>query len=208
MPCTSCGRGDKDRKRCLLAYNLGKPIYSQGGGIWRFGNKWYWYGAHYDEADRRAVPLANKPRQSQLTGWTSEVITGNAISVDNPESPRINHDNTRNDRMFATGEKSLLITDTKPFERKVSQKIADVPDGIYRLSLKVRGSGDFGKLTLSVLNGKNRQTLDLKGPGEEWRAASLDSLQYGGEVVIEIEAVGKSGAKAIIDDIELRGMTH
>jgi hypothetical protein len=28
----------------------GTPIYSQGGGIFRFNNKYYWYGVHYKEA--------------------------------------------------------------------------------------------------------------------------------------------------------------
>ncbi len=28
----------------------GNPIYSQGGGIFKFGSKWYWYGVKYAEA--------------------------------------------------------------------------------------------------------------------------------------------------------------
>lgn len=35
----------------------GKPIYSQGGGIFRFGNRYYWYGVHYRGAETyRADP--------------------------------------------------------------------------------------------------------------------------------------------------------
>ena len=29
----------------------GNPIYSQGGGVFRFGDTWYWYGVRYDGAE-------------------------------------------------------------------------------------------------------------------------------------------------------------
>jgi len=29
----------------------GNPIYSQGGGVFRFGSTWYWYGVHYAGAE-------------------------------------------------------------------------------------------------------------------------------------------------------------
>ncbi|MDE6036728.1 MAG: family 43 glycosylhydrolase, partial [Duncaniella sp.] len=46
------------------------------------------------EADRRTVPLSVKPRQAELTGWTTEVISGNRVEIDNPDSPQLNYFNT------------------------------------------------------------------------------------------------------------------
>lgn len=49
----------------------GQPIYSQGGGIFRFKDpasgteKYYWYGVHYKEAEAyRADPSVTQPRSS------------------------------------------------------------------------------------------------------------------------------------------------
>ncbi|WP_462279252.1 family 43 glycosylhydrolase [Ferruginibacter sp.] len=67
----------------------GQPIYSQGGGIFRFANpvtgieKYYWYGVHYEEADiYRNNPSVTQPRASfksvtcyssvDLVNWTFE----------------------------------------------------------------------------------------------------------------------------------------
>ncbi|HNY32611.1 MAG TPA: family 43 glycosylhydrolase [Fibrobacteria bacterium] len=33
----------------------GKPIYSQGGGVYKFGDTWYWYGVHYAGAETYAA---------------------------------------------------------------------------------------------------------------------------------------------------------
>jgi hypothetical protein len=33
----------------------GNPIYSQGGGVFRFGSTWYWYGVHYAGAETYAA---------------------------------------------------------------------------------------------------------------------------------------------------------
>lgn len=48
--------------------STGNPIYSQGGGIFKFpdpvlGNvKYYWYGVHYNEAETyRAMPTVTLP---------------------------------------------------------------------------------------------------------------------------------------------------
>ncbi len=41
----------------------GKPLYSQGGGIFKFGSKYYWYGVHYAEADLyRNNPSITQPK--------------------------------------------------------------------------------------------------------------------------------------------------
>ena len=46
----------------------GNPLYSQGGGIWKFGGKWYWYGVHYAGAETYA---ANPAKQNSDTRFVS-----------------------------------------------------------------------------------------------------------------------------------------
>lgn len=157
------------------------------------------------EADRRQVPLDRKPRQEQLTGWTTEVIMGNAISLDNPDSPRINYDNSREDRRFATGEKSLLITDTKPFVRTVTQTIPNVQNGDYTLSLKLLNRGGFDSLKAVVVTASGREVFDLRDDSTgNWRKESFNLPLPAGDVTITINAEGQADALAVIDDIELR----
>lgn len=68
----------------------GQPIYSQGGGIFKFNNKYYWYGVHYAEADfYRNNPSITQQKATfesvtcyssiDLTNWTFEgdVLTKN-----------------------------------------------------------------------------------------------------------------------------------
>ncbi|MFJ6651882.1 family 43 glycosylhydrolase [Microbacterium sp. NPDC091313] len=76
----------------------GNPIYSQGGGIFQFGDTYYWYGVHYAEAESyRADPsrayststFASIPVYSSkdLVHWTFEndvATTETALTV--PES--------------------------------------------------------------------------------------------------------------------------
>ncbi|KQM77020.1 beta-xylosidase [Pedobacter sp. Leaf216] len=67
----------------------GKPIYSQGGGIFKFADpktgikKYYWYGVHYAEADiYRNTPFITQPKNTfesvtcysstDLVNWTFE----------------------------------------------------------------------------------------------------------------------------------------
>lgn len=68
----------------------GQPINSQGGGIFKFGDKYYWYGVHYAEADLyRNNPSITQPKatfesvtcysSTDLTNWVFEgdVLTKN-----------------------------------------------------------------------------------------------------------------------------------
>jgi len=52
----------------------GKPIYSQGGGIFKFGSTWYWYGVHYAGAETYAanpVKLNSDTRFVSVTCYSS-----------------------------------------------------------------------------------------------------------------------------------------
>ncbi len=46
----------------------GNPIYSQGGGVFKFGDTWYWYGVHYAGAETYA---ANPSKQNSDTRFVS-----------------------------------------------------------------------------------------------------------------------------------------
>src|SRR5690606_6533376 len=105
------------------------------------------------EADRRHIPSIEKPVQEQLLGWTTKVYEGNTIVIGSSDSPVLNYFNTRDDRKFVIGEKSLQISDKIDFKRKVYQIIESSPfvkleDGRYTLTAKVRNSSGFNKLEM------------------------------------------------------------
>jgi hypothetical protein len=47
----------------------GNSIYSQGGGIFRFGDTYYWYGVHYQEAE----PYRNSPSRTYGTSTFASI---------------------------------------------------------------------------------------------------------------------------------------
>lgn len=49
----------------------GKPIYSQGGGIYKFGDKYYWYGIKY----KQAPEYAQNPQEGKREGSSFEAFT-------------------------------------------------------------------------------------------------------------------------------------
>ncbi|MFT4090273.1 MAG: family 43 glycosylhydrolase [Asticcacaulis sp.] len=52
----------------------GTPIYSQGGGILQVGERYYWYGAKYEEAETYAQkpdPVPTNPHFSSVTVYSS-----------------------------------------------------------------------------------------------------------------------------------------
>ncbi|MBK6829196.1 MAG: hypothetical protein IPG86_21205 [Chitinophagaceae bacterium] len=100
------------------------------------------------EADRKYIPSRFKPVQTELTGWTNEVTSGNKISLDSLTSPLLNHNNSATDRKTVIGERSLCISDQTAFERKISQRISSdefvkIPDGHYTPSLVKNSKGFF-----------------------------------------------------------------
>jgi hypothetical protein len=83
----------------------GDPIYSQGGGIFRFGDVWYWYGVRYDGAelyyDSPSRAYTNNVNfvsitaysSTDLVSWTFENdIATTGTTVDIPTSEDVNGD--------------------------------------------------------------------------------------------------------------------
>jgi hypothetical protein len=161
------------------------------------------------EADRRYVPTHVKPVQDHLTGWTSTVLIGNPISQDSLKSPVLNYFNTGADRKVVIGEKSMSITDSIPFHRRVSQTISStpfvpLPDGRYRLSAMIRSKGVLTSAFMYVKSkGKTVRYL-INDDNKDWKKITLTHINVRkGKAEIGFEVVGESGARLLVDDVEL-----
>jgi len=161
------------------------------------------------EADRRYVPTHIKPVQGQLTGWTSTVIRGNAISQDSLTSPVLNYFNTEADRKIVVGEKSLAITDKTSFHRRVSQTIRStsfvkLPDGNYLLTAMIRNSGLFDTMMMYAKSKGRTFRYTITGENNEWKKISLSHIKVRkGKVEIGFDAAGDAGSVWLVDDVEL-----
>lgn len=161
------------------------------------------------EADRRPVPNPVKPRQTHLTGWLTEIISGNEVRNEDSESPYLNYLNTETDRRTVSGEKSLNISDKRAFERVVSQEIEStpyvaLPDGEYVMTATVRQSADFGTLTMFAESDGKRFEKNISLTPGEWLTVTLPDVNVGqGCVTIGFHAVGNADASAQIDDVTL-----
>lgn len=160
------------------------------------------------EADRRRIPSPVKPVQTHLTGWITEVIKGNSIANDE-HSPELNYFNTQEDRRMVVGEKSLNISDTIAFERKVSQVISatptvGLPDDSYTLSFKVRNTMGFDTLEAYAASGESRVSNAIATENKTWTTVTIDHIMVeGGKVEIGFIAKGDAFASCQIDDVSL-----
>ncbi len=212
------GNGLGYNQWCPLSFNGDRPFFNSLSawelnsktGEWRVapGNNYVLNGSF--EADRRKIPSPVKPRQEFLRGWTTEFISGTKVVNGNPDSLTLNYFNTRDDRRHVTGEKSLNITDTRDFDRRVSQQITampyvDLPDGTYSLSATVCWDGDFDRLVMYAESGGEREARNLtRAKRGRWERLSIKELKVsGGRAVVGFRAKGKAGAYCRIDDVEL-----
>ena len=212
------GNGLGYNQWCPLSFNGDRPFFNSLSawelnsktGEWRVapGNNYVLNGSF--EADRRKIPSPVKPRQEFLRGWTTEFIAGTKVVNGNPDSLTLNYFNTRDDRRHVTGEKSLNITDTRDFDRRVSQQITampyvDLPDGTYSLSATVCWDGDFDRLVMYAESGGEREARNLtRAKRGRWERLSIKELKVsGGRAVVGFRAKGKAGAYCRIDDVEL-----
>lgn len=133
---------------------------------WRVAadNNWCLNGSF--DADRRILPLTEKPRQEHITGWEVEVLEGSEISLANPASPHLIASNSVPDHAFVSGKFALSINDTVPFRRRVSQTLAGLSDGEYTLSYMIdEGSGWQRRTeTLAATNSVCKIVFDRSSP--------------------------------------------
>lgn len=212
------GNGLGYNQWCPLSFNGDRPFFNSLSdwelnattGEWRVGpaNNYVLNGSF--EADRRSIPNPVKPRQEFLRGWKTVFISGNKVTIGNPDSLTLNHFNTREDRRHVVGEKSLNITDVVDFERKVSQQITampyvDLPDGTYSLSATVCYGGDFDRLVMYAESGAGREARNLnRGKQGRWQQVRIKEVKVsGGRVAVGFHAKGKAGAYCRVDDVAL-----
>lgn len=161
------------------------------------------------EADRRHIPSPVKPVQLPLTGWTTEIIQGNKISLDNATSPVLNYFNTENDRKLVIGEKSLNISDKVNFKRKISQTISSSPyvkleDGIYTLTAKVKNGNGFSNLEMYATSDGNQFKYGIKEENTVWQTIRITNIVVkAGKVEIGFLAEGIANASCQVDDVSL-----
>lgn len=198
-------QGDKPYFNSLSAWTLDAET-----GLWQVhaDNNYVLNGSF--EADRRLLPIPNKPRQEFMLGWETEVLKGNAVSLENPHTPHLNYLNTKEDRRKVVGEKALCMSDSLDFERKVSQDVlstpfVDVPDGEYELRLMCRERGKWDKLDVTLVSGSKQSVLDLKRlkTNDCWTVATLRGRIQGGKARVIFHAKGKALSQCLIDDVEL-----
>jgi hypothetical protein len=161
------------------------------------------------EADRRHIPSPVKPVQTELTGWTNEVIEGNKIGLDSINSPVINYFNTESDRKIVVGEKSLNINDKVSFKRKISQTITssayvELEDGSYTLTAKVKNTKGFTNLEMYALSNGKRLTYNIKEENQSWKKITINNISVKREKIeIGFLADGTANASCQVDDVSL-----
>ncbi|PXY42212.1 beta-xylosidase [Flavobacterium cheongpyeongense] len=161
------------------------------------------------EADRRHIPSPVKPVQTELTGWTNEVIEGNKIGLDTLTSPVINYFNTENDRKIVIGEKSLNINDKVNFKRKTFQTIVSSPyvkleDGSYTLTAKAKNTKGFTNLEMYAVSNGIKLSYNIKEENASWKTIIIKNIAVNeGKVEIGFLADGTANASCQIDDVSL-----
>ncbi|WP_421941291.1 family 43 glycosylhydrolase [Pedobacter sp.] len=161
------------------------------------------------EADRRRIPSTSKPVQEQLTGWATDVLEGNKVSLDTTKSPALNYFNTENDRKQVIGEKSLQLSDQVNFKRKVFQNITSSPfvkleDGLYTLSARIKNSDGFNLLEMYASSVGAMFQSRIKTANPNWQTIKLTDIPVkAGKVEIGFVAEGNANAFCYVDDVVL-----
>lgn len=178
-------------------------------GEWRVAEENNYVKNGSFEADRRPIPCPAKPVQDFLLGWTTEVVKGNAVKVGDDDSPRLNYENTADDRKTVIGEKSLYMSDKVDFERRVFQTIAStpyvsLPDGVYTLEARLKHSDGFDRFEMYAESGDRRYACRIKGESAAWKKITIKRVKVkDGKVEIGFYANARAGAWACIDDVVL-----
>jgi len=178
-------------------------------GLWKVADDNNYVKNGSFEADRKYIPSSAKPVQLQLTGWNTEIIEGNKISLDIATSPVLNYYNSKSDREIVIGEKSLNITDKIGFKRKISQNISSSPyvkleDGLYTLTAKVKNSNGFDNLEMYAVSGDKTFKFSIQGETPSWKTISIKNiLVKSGKVEIGFLASGVEKSFCQVDDVSL-----
>jgi len=200
-----------------ISFDGKKPYFNSLGswnldaqtGLWKVANDNDFVKNGSFEADRRHIPSPVKPVQLPLTGWKTEIIEGNKISLDDATSPVLNYFNTESDRKIVIGEKSLNISDKVNFKRKISQTIASSPyvkleDGIYTLTAKIKNNNGFANLEMYAISNGSPFKYSIKEENNSWQTIQITNIIVkSGKVEIGFLAEGTANASCQVDDVSL-----
>lgn len=211
------GNGLGYNQWCPLSFDGKEPYFNSLNawylnaetGEWRVAEENNYVKNGSFEADRRPIPCPAKPVQDFLLGWTTEVVKGNAVKVGDDDSPRLNYENTADDRKTVIGEKSLYMSDKVDFERRVFQTIAStpyvsLPNGLYTLEARLKHSDGFDRFEMYAESGDRRYACRIKGESAAWKKITIKRVKVkDGKVEIGFYANARAGAWACIDDVVL-----
>ncbi|NQD86885.1 family 43 glycosylhydrolase [Paenarthrobacter sp. CM16] len=116
----------------------GNPIYSQGGGIFRFGDTYYWYGVHYQEAEA----YSSSPSKAYATSTFASIPVYSSKDLVNWKF--------END--VATRDTPINVPESKGHYFAQMKTMADA---IWVGRLGVAYNENTGRYTLYVQSGQN-----------------------------------------------------
>ena len=211
------GNGNGFNQWCPLSFVNEKPYFNSLSqwhldaetGEWWVGKENNYVKNFSFDADRVNIPNANKPSQSYLRGWTTEVKKGNKVVIGDANSPVLNGKNSSTDRNIVMGNYCLNISDKTDFQRKVYQKVSStayvqLPDGQYTLKAYAKAGSAFNELYMyATCNGQTFKT-DISDADSQWRLYTINDITIeGGSAEIGFYADGQADAWCHIDDVAL-----
>lgn len=211
------GNGNGFNQWCPLSFVNDKPYFNSLSqwhldaetGEWWVG-KYNNYVRNFSfDADRVNIPSSNKPSQSYLRGWTTEVMKGNKVAIGDGNSPVLNGKNSSTDRTVVMGNYCLNISDKADFQRKVYQKISStayvqLADGRYTLTAYAKAGSQFNELYMYATSGNETFKAIITEADNQWRQYTIsDIVIEDGAVEVGFYADGKADAWCHIDDVAL-----
>lgn len=211
------GNGNGFNQWCPLSFVNGKPYFNSLSqwhlnavtGRWSVGSENNYVKNFSFDADRVAIPSGNKPKQTFMKGWKTEVVKGNAVVIGGADSPQLNGKNSRSDRAFVMGNWCLNISDKADFQRRTYQIISStedvpLPDGIYTMTVCAKASAPFNELYIYVKCGDKLFKETMPDGDDQWHTYSISNIVIrGGSAEVGIYADGKADNWCHVDDMKL-----
>ncbi len=212
------GNGNGFNQWCPLSFAGSTPHFNSltqwrldaETGKWSVGDDNNYVRNFSFDADRVSIPSANKPSQSYLRGWTTEVKKGNKVVIGDASSPKLNEKNSTTDRATVMGNFCMNVYDNVDYTRKVYQKITStdfvsLPDGRYTLSCYVKGGTlAFHSLYMYAVVGTDTTRIEMPANDGQWHQVSQTDIAIkGGAVEVGFWADAPANAWCRIDDVSL-----
>lgn len=211
------GNGNGFNQWCPLSFVDGKPYFNSLSqwhlnaetGKWYVGSDNNYVKNFSFDADRVAIPSGNKPKQTFMKGWKTEVVKGNAVVIGGADSPQLNGKNSSSDRAKVMGNWCLNISDKVDFQRRTYQNISStenvpLPDGIYTMTVSAKASTPFNDLYVYAKSGDELFKAAMPDGDSQWHTYTISNIVIkGGSVEVGIWADGTAGSWCHVDDMKL-----